>query len=244
MSTPDHRLIEELMAVDALGGLDAGDLQLLERERAAHGDCEECRRLESELSDTAGRLAFALDPEPVEPAMAERILAAGGRRPESDLPPAPAVDLAARRARRRREALALVAAAAVIALAVGAFDVAGRERDRTVAASASPEQQVVHFGPTTAGGQLTMAYTPGQPGIVLWGTDLPDPGADMTYEVWMVTGNEAVSGGCHRPTDGTLATYLNADVGSADLMAITVEPGTCPAAPTSQPILTATLSAS
>ena len=40
MSTLDHAQIEELMAAAALGGLEPGDAQTLERERAAHEPCD------------------------------------------------------------------------------------------------------------------------------------------------------------------------------------------------------------
>ena len=73
----DHALIDELLAARALDGLDAGDAALLERELAAHGDCEECRRLEIEHAEVAGMLALALDPRPVREDMADRILAEG-----------------------------------------------------------------------------------------------------------------------------------------------------------------------
>jgi hypothetical protein len=45
----DHALIEELIAVRALGGLDGGDDDVLRREMAGHGpECAECRQLEVE----------------------------------------------------------------------------------------------------------------------------------------------------------------------------------------------------
>ena len=47
--TRDHELIEELIAVRALGGLDAADEERLRAEMASHGpDCEECLRLEAD----------------------------------------------------------------------------------------------------------------------------------------------------------------------------------------------------
>ena len=105
--TLDHSRIEELMAVDALGGLDGDDVALLERERAAHGDCAECRALEAGFAETAGRLAFALTPAPVDDSMIDAILAqpqdrrGGGARVDLDRPHD---QLAERRARRARAA--------------------------------------------------------------------------------------------------------------------------------------------
>ena len=82
--TLDHALIDELLAIRALDGLDEDDAAVLERELAGHGDCEECRRLEAEHAEVAGMLALSLDPRPVEEDMADRILAevrAGGAGP-------------------------------------------------------------------------------------------------------------------------------------------------------------------
>ncbi len=58
----DHTKIEELLAVNALGGLDRADVELLTRLRGEHGACEECARIEAAFSEVAGRLGFALDP--------------------------------------------------------------------------------------------------------------------------------------------------------------------------------------
>ena len=44
--TRDHALIDELLSARALDGLDETDAAVLARELAAHGDCDECRRLE------------------------------------------------------------------------------------------------------------------------------------------------------------------------------------------------------
>ena len=71
----DHALIDELLAIRALDGLDGDDATVLERELAAHGDCDECRRLEAEHAEVAGMLAFALDPRPVDDGMVDRIVA-------------------------------------------------------------------------------------------------------------------------------------------------------------------------
>ena len=102
--TRDHSLIEELMAADALGGLDDEDRALLERERASHGDCAECREIESGFAEAAGRLGFVLTPEPVDETMADRILASSrtGTEEPGASEAAPVVDLGARRAERTR----------------------------------------------------------------------------------------------------------------------------------------------
>ena len=240
--TLDHSRIEELMAIDALGGLDGDDVALLERERAAHGDCEECRALESGFAETAGRLGFALTPAPVDDSMIDWILAQpqdrrSGARVDLDRPHD---QLAERRARRTRGWQVLVAAAAVVALVIVAL-VALRP-SRTGSTEASSSQRVVTFT-GDAEGTLAMAFTPGEPGAVIWGRGLPDPGPGNVYEIWMIEGDEAVSGGCVAPSDGAVALRVEADIDTTDTMAVTEESADCPSAPTSAPILSADLTA-
>ncbi len=248
MSLRDHQAIEELLAADALDALDPQDRARLERELAGHGDCEECRRLEVEFRDIAGRLAFTLEPVAAHPTAADRILERARGLPPVPLPPPAAHERPDELARRRggpgRRVSTLVGVAAAIALLVGAFAVVANRTGGTTVASASPEQTVVRFTPTGSGeGELAMAYTPGQPGAVFWGSGLPDPGEGKAYEIWMITGDHPVSGGCVRPVDGSVAFSVDANVSSADTMAVTAEPGGCPAAPTGVPVLTAPLTA-
>jgi hypothetical protein len=202
MSTREHGLIEELLAVRALGGLEPGDDAVLSAAMTAHGDCEECSRLETGFEETAGLLGFALDPIPVRDGLADRVA-----------PPA-----------------ALVVVVAGVATL--------RPRTQPIV-GASSSQQVRRF--QGGAGALAMVYEPGQPGALLWGEGLPSPGAGKTYEIWMITGNTPVSAGCASPTNGELSAYTDADVSKSDVMAVTVEPTSCPPAPTTQPVYTATL---
>jgi hypothetical protein len=86
-----------------------------------------------------------------------------------------------------------------------------------------------------------MAFTPGEPGAVFWGAGLPDPGTDRVYEIWMIEGDAAVSGGCVSPVDGVVALSVDADIGTAETMAVTEESADCPSAPTTDPIMLADL---
>lgn len=235
----DHSRIEELLAVQALGGLDGDDIDLLARERAAHGDCDECRRLEDGFAEIAAGLAVALEPEPVDASMVERILAAPlEQAPGGEATPS-VDDLSERRERRAgrswQAAIAVAAALAVIVVAASVL------RPSPVAISdASPVQQIVRFD-TTIDGDLAMAYTPGRPGAVLWGSGLADPALDQVFEIWMIQDGEPISGGCVSPQDGTIGVALEADVSTSDLMAVTIEDAACPGAPTTDPVAVAEL---
>jgi anti-sigma-K factor RskA len=229
--TREHALIDELMAIRALDGLDDDDATRLEREVAAHGDCDECRRLQAEHSEVAGMLALALDPRPVDEDMVDRILAET-RRPSAA---AAAVDeVSARRDARLRlwQAAFGVAAAVALVLAVmlaarpdGGFDV--------------PGERIVPF--EGARGELALAYTPGERGVLVWGTGLPALGKRHVYELWMIDDGDAVRGACLAPTEGAVAAYVDVDLSSAEAMAVTVESTGCPAAPTTDPLFTAEL---
>ena len=231
----DHALIDELLAVRSLGGLDGDDVERLERELAAHGDCDECRRLEAEHNEVAGMLALSLDPRPVDESMADRIVANAQRRerePDRIVVASSADELSTRRDARLGRWQAAFGVAAAIALIL-AFVLATRPGGVDV-----PGTIVAFEG---ARGELAMAYTPGERGALVWGAGLPDPGGGKTYELWMIEGGNPVRGACLAPTDGAVAAYLDADLSSAELMAVTVESTDCPSAPTTQPVFTAEL---
>ena len=230
MSERDHTQIEELLAVRALGGLEPDEDLALRRAMAEHGpDCAECRRLEAEFEATAGLIGFALDPVPVDPEMADRILAHQRPTPHRVAP--------TRRSSRRRPA-ALVAIAAALVVLVLASIVVLRPRTQTIA-GVSFAQQVVTF--QGGAGEVAMAYSPGEPGALIVGRDLPAPGTDRIYEIWAITGTTPVSAGCVSTTDGRIAAFTDLNVSTSDLMAITVESTSCPSAPTTQPVYTATI---
>jgi hypothetical protein len=238
----DHAMIEELLAVRSLAGLDGDDAVLLDRGMAEHGDCEGCRRFAAEYDETAGRLAFALDPLPATEIEADAILrraaeaghpsAGAGHVALGQTPPGP-------RLRPGRAWQALGAAAAVIVLVVAAIALLGPSRSTDVQATTS--QTVVRF--TGTGGELAMAYEPGRPGAVFLGSGFDDPGPDQVYEIWMIQDDTPISGGCVSPHDGSIVAFVDADVSGADLMAVTVEPASCPAQPTTTPFLSAPLTA-
>jgi hypothetical protein len=220
--TRDHTSIDELLAARALDGLEPDEVARLEREMAEHGDCETCRRLESEHGETAGMLALALEPRPVDPAIVERILEGSG----------PASAASPDRQLRRWQAAFGVAAAVAAALAIALAT-------RPGTGDVVPGQRFVSF--EGASGELAAAYAPGERGLVVWGTDLPDPGAGKVYELWLIQDGAASRGACLEPRNGALGAYLDTDVGQADTLALTVESTACPDAPTTDPLYTASL---
>ena len=216
----DHTTIDELLAARALDGLEPEEMERLERAMAEHGDCETCRRLDLEHRETAALLAFALEPRPMDPAIAGRIAADA---------PSPAGRPIDRRVRRWQLASGLAAAvAAVLAIAL-----------ITKPGPTDLLERIVTF--EGGAGDLAAAYAPGQHGVLVWGSDLPSPGRGMVYELWLIDDGAASRGACLEPRDGSLGAFVDADVSGADALALTVESTSCPDAPTMDPLYTAAL---
>jgi anti-sigma-K factor RskA len=233
----DHTRIEELLSARALGGLDPEEDEALRREMAEHGeDCAECRQLESELDEVAGRLAFALDPVPVSGGFEDRLVAAATservrlRAPQERGPRAPKA-----RGWRLRPLVAVAAAVVLFAagIGVGALVSGG---------SGVPSQARVVAFEGEGAGTLSVAYRPGRSGLYLLGSGLDAPPSGHVYEVWTFRGATPVPTTCFVPeADGSVFRFVDARLGTADSMAVTVEPSSCPAAPTTSPILSAQL---
>ncbi|MEX2274197.1 MAG: anti-sigma factor [Actinomycetota bacterium] len=247
----DHDRIEELIAARALGGIDPEDARALERESAEHGpDCIDCRRLMDEYDEIAGRLAFALAPAPVRAEMEDEILrrtlvddgpAATSAAPPSEQSRSPAAldeRRAARSARRAGVARGVAAVAAAFVLFAGGWVIgANLGEDTPLDLSAA---RVVSFD--SQEGELAVAFEPGEPGVLILGTGLPSPGPGKVYEVWMIEGDTPTPGPCLRPgPDGSIVELVDAELGTTDTMAVTVEPEGCSLAPTSEPIAVADL---
>lgn len=240
----DHARVEELIAIRALDGLDPDDERVLEREQAEHGPgCAECRQLEADYADVAGRLAFAVDPEPLRDGFEDEVvgLATGSR---ALLEPVDGVST--RRARRQRRPAGLnlrplVAAAAAIVLFGGGW-AAGSLLSRDESA-VPPDARVVAFE-GAGGGSLSVAYRPGEAGVYVVGSGLATPPENQVYEVWMIRDGTPVPGPCLRPQpDGSLFAFTDAELGTTEAMAVTVEPASCSTQPTSDPVFTAMITA-
>ena len=257
MMIRDHSTIEELLGARALDGLDPKDQAALIAEMDAHGpDCAECLRLHDEYEEVGGRLAFALDPAPVREGLEEETLALalGSPAPLQEEPPS---DTWAFRRRGRTERLRedvgeevreglrvrlrpLVAVAAAAVLFVG-----GWLAHTATTGGGTPGLDVSRVSIVSfegEGGNLAMAFQPGAAGIFLFGSEFAPLAVSQTYEVWMIEDGTPVPATCFRPLpDGSVFTFVEAELGTTQTMAVTVEAETCPNEPTTEPILTADL---
>jgi anti-sigma-K factor RskA len=230
----DHTRIEELLAIRAIGGLDPHDEAELEREMATHGpDCQECRRFETEYEETAGRLAFALDPVAVRDGFAQETFErafGGAAEPSGERLGAP---------RRRGWLRPLVGVAAAIVLFAGGVLVG-----TAVTGEQPSERTVLTFQSETEPGTLAAAFTPGSSGVYMVGTGLPTLPQGKVYELWLFTGDTPASAMCATPTsDGSVFGFSDSSLEGVGLMAVTVESSDCPSAPTTQPVFTAEVGA-
>ena len=232
----DHSDIEALFAVRALGGLDAAGEESIARERADHGqDCDECYRLQDTYAETAGALAFALDPVPLREGLEDAVL----RR-------ATAAERGAKQPLRSGGvARGLVAAAVAALLLVGgaAGYLLGGSGSSTDAQALQPllaerGARVDRLG-GSGEGNLAIAYRPGGEKAFLIGTDLSSPPDGKTYELWRIRGKKPIASGCFAPQGGGSLLMSVPSPASADVVAVTIEP-TCGSAPTQTPVFSET----
>jgi anti-sigma-K factor RskA len=244
----DHTEIEELLALEALGGLEPDDRARLDALLAEHGpDCAECVQLRAGFADTATMLGAGLEPASVSADLEQRTVAAalehgrprtgGVGRAEGD-----GGSSAIAPAHRRRNALIAIAAAVVL-VAVGALGgYLAAPRNAEQATPTLENFRVVPFAPSDGtAGALTLAVAPdGTTGYVL-GSGLASPPEGKTYELWTIEGKTPSSLGCVVPTDGQVLVPVTGSFATADVAAVTVESSACPSEPTTSPVMVATL---
>lgn len=227
----DHQGIEELLSASVLGALEPEEQEALEQEMRSHGPrCPECMELRRDYGEVAGRLAFALEPVAVRPGLEDETVRLARGAATSSVVPLPV--------RRNRSVWrGLVAVAAALVLFAGGW----LARDLSVGNNgtvALPSARVVSFQGT--GGNLSVAFQPGTRGVYLLGSNFAPLPSGKVYEVWKIEGGTPVRGACFRPTaNGSFFRFLDTDISTTQVMAVTVEPATCSSAPTSEPFLTA-----
>ena len=256
----DHQELEELIAADALDGLDEGDRRRLHDEMRRHGeDCPECRRLIEEYSEVAAHLAASVDPVPMS-ALAERRLFAALDAPTELKEPLAAMDrereetpgVAAwrrepipRRGLRGR-LLAGLAAAAVLAGVAGAIGYALAPRTPPAQAAliefiAQPGTRIASF-PARDGQRVAVAFHPGQTRGWVVASGLADPPEGRVYQLWVQpVGSKGVRpAATFVPRDGKViaVTVLRERF---QALAVSVEPPGGSGQPTTKPVFSVTI---
>jgi anti-sigma-K factor RskA len=230
--------IHALSGAYALDALDDDERAGFEEHLAV---CPECRAEVASFRETSALLSET-EAEAPPASLRDGVLAGIGRiRP---LPPEvggrpdePAA--IGRRHRRRGLPTLLVAAAAVVLLAVGVL-AWHPWSDRTATLAEQIQQapdavKVVEKLPGGAG-ELTLVRSASLKRAVMIGDHVPEPPAGKTYQLWyQQPGQGMVSAGLM--PDSHEATVLTGDAATATAAAITVEPETGSAHPTSKPVV-------
>jgi anti-sigma-K factor RskA len=228
----DHTEIEELLALEALGGLEPEDRARLDVLLAEHGAEPEYAEFRSGFADAAAMLGTGLRPTDVSAGLEDRTVAAALAGGPAAIAPT----------HRRRNALIAIAAAVVLVAvgALGGYLAAPRNAEQTFLSQ--PGVRVVPFEPSDGtGGAMTLAVGPdGTKGYVI-GSGLAEPPAGQTYELWTIAGKTPTSLGCVVPSDGQVVLPVSGAFTTADVAAVTVESSACPSAPTTSPVMVATL---
>lgn len=99
------------------------------------------------------------------------------------------------------------------------------QQEELVALLASPQARATDLeGPVR--GQVRFVYDPGRGMGALVVRDLQDPGAGFVYQLWLIRGGQADSGGVFRPHPGqTVVLPVRADLRRYEVVAVTVERG-------------------
>ncbi len=241
----DRTEIEELLALEALGGLEPDDRARLDALLAEPGlDAAEYEELRAGFAETAAMLGTGLEPSPVSAGLEERTVAAalGDGRPTGDGSVGGDGGPAAIAPTHRRRNALIAIAAAVVLVAVGALGGYLTAPRSTEQVSPLQDYMVVPFAPSDGtDGTMTLAVAPdGTKGYVI-GSGLDAPPAGKTYELWTIKGDTPTSLGCVLPSNGQVVLPVIGSFTTADVAAVTVESSACPAAPTTSPVMVATL---
>jgi anti-sigma-K factor RskA len=232
----DGTEIHDLSAAYALDALDAAELAAFEEHLAR---CPECRENVAAFQVAAAELAYATDAPAPRPGLRARILAEAGSERRSASSPS-----------RRRWAFPVAVAAAVAggcaALALGfwAADLSQQVDDLQVQQQRADEAALVLANPNAeriplegADGVLVVDSETQQGHLLVFG--LEEAPEDMTYEAWVIEGEQPVQAGLFSGGDDRATVVpLDAPVPAGAIVAVTVERAGGVPQPTQDPIIT------
>jgi anti-sigma-K factor RskA len=236
--TTDIHTLTGAYAVDALDDAERAGFE-------AHlATCEECRAEVASFSETAALITETSTEAP--PASLRAGVLAGIRevRPlppqtgtEAETTPSTPTPGTVTQLRRRSLPQLLVAAAAVVLLAVGVLVWHPWQSSTTSLADQvlNAPDAVSSTEHLAGGGEMTLTRSPSLERAVLVAHDVGSPGDGKTYQLWLnQPGSGMVSAGLISDTSDT--TLLMGDAATATAAAVSVEPATGSAHPTTQPV--------
>ena len=215
MQAHDESMLE-LAALRALDALDADEAATIDRHMA---DCAECRAEFARASAAAGALAVSVA-TPAPPGVRDRVLAS-------------AVKIRRLRPWYRRAQVQGAIAAAVIAIVAGSWIIAHRTAPQGQWAAHCVGQPSADCGMVVASGGVLR--------LDARGLTAPPPG--KIYQAWIIPPKQQP---IPEPTfavasDGSGSVQMIAAPHKGDVVAVTLEPQGGSKAPTSKPVLVATL---
>jgi anti-sigma factor RsiW len=238
---PDHERWEDASAAYLLGALPPGEAEGY----AAHlAVCAACRAELEDLEPAAAALPASVPPVPVPAAVGERVMAEVRREAQLLAAAGDAADRApgrrrprARRAWWRWPVPALAAAALLVGLAVGlgaAGVIGSSDSEHTVEMAATGAARDAHARLIMDGDRAELVAD-----------HLPAPSGGRVYQIWLKP-----RGGAPRPTqslfvprsDGHATVAVPRSAANMEAVLVTAEPDGGSPAPTSAPVLSASLS--
>ncbi|MGI9539075.1 MAG: anti-sigma factor [Miltoncostaeaceae bacterium] len=236
----DHDEIRDLLAAVALGS--ATPTEVARIELLAEADPELADELAG-LRAAAGTLALDVPQVDPPPSLRENLMAevrkdadvraelAGARPTRSSAPERAGLF------GRMRAWPAVAAVAGVAALGLLAWNITLQSDDdpgiQTISVMGSPD---------APGAGAEARVLPDGSGAILTVTNLPEPPRGRQYELWLVRGTEAVSGGFLPEGDVAFAAVAVTDLADVTSLAITAEPPVNTTAPTAPPVVEVPLS--
>ena len=249
-----HDKIEELLAADALDGLDEQGKRELDAALAGHDPaCAECARLRAAYAEVAASMGMSLDAEQAGAAAEERLVAAARERPQTTASPADeardatgvdaTVPLRPRRQPLRVLTVAIGAAACLLVAGVVGYSIRPSGQQAMVDAFESQGNvRTAHLssGPTA----MTLYYRPGEKAALVTGSGFDDAPSGHVYEVWYRSSgsSQMEPAGTFTPQNGSIVAPVVVESGFTAVM-VSVEPG-YETSPTGAVVLSATVESS
>ncbi|HEX6355526.1 anti-sigma factor [Actinophytocola sp.] len=238
MTTADIHALTGAYALDAVSGVERMEF---ERHLA---ECDSCAQEVMELQETASRLALAASAPPP-PALKARVM--DEIRATRQAPPVTEPVPLRRRSLATR--LSTVAAAVFFVAAAGLGVVVFQQNqqiDDTQAQIAQMEQilsaddaKLVPMA-NPDGGSVNVAVSSSQDRMMLFSEDLASAPAGKTYQVWTIADGNPRSMGFLEPNNGN-AVLAVSGLSDAGAVAVTIEPDGGSPQPTSDPIMSGSL---
>jgi anti-sigma-K factor RskA len=229
--------IHALAGAYALDAVDDVERAAFDRHLA---DCDSCRLEVAELRETAARLAG--DTADVPPAaLRQRVLAEVARTPQQRSGASGAAATAGERRWRRWTAAAVAAGVLAVGASATTWSVTDARLREERAASARARQVAdvltaadarVRTGALAGGGTATVVVSPGRDRGVVLLRDLPDPGSERAYQLWLVRGAEPPRSVGLLAAGATATTMLVGPVAGAGTFGVSNEPAAGSASPT------------